>query len=249
MITDWQFYALAIPAVILLGLAKGGFTGIGALSLPLIAFAVDPVQGAAITLPIMIAQDVVGVWAFRRSVDWALIGWMLPGAVAGIALGYIFAANVTAQAVLAAVGAISIAFGVYRLWMDRHAFPRAAARMPEWVGALFGVVAGFTSQIAHAGQPPYQLWVLPRRMPPLMLAGTTAVFFAAVNWIKVPAYLALGQFTAANLATTAALLPVAIASTFAGVSLIRRIPAERFYTAIHVLMVAVGAALIWEAMR
>lgn len=50
MITDWYFYAIAIPAVILLGLAKGGFAGIGALSLPLLAFAIDPVRAAAIML-------------------------------------------------------------------------------------------------------------------------------------------------------------------------------------------------------
>ena len=37
MITDWTFYAVAIPAVFLLGLSKGGFNGMGALSLPMIA--------------------------------------------------------------------------------------------------------------------------------------------------------------------------------------------------------------------
>ncbi|UYY57258.1 sulfite exporter TauE/SafE family protein [Sphingomonas sp. S2-65] len=248
MITDWHFYALAIPAVILLGLAKGGFAGMGALSLPLLAFAVDPVRAAAITLPLLIAQDVVGVWAFRRTVDWKLLGWMLPGAVLGIWLGYVFAASVSPSAVMAAVGAISMLFGTYRLWAARHAPPRAANRWPEWVGSLFGVASGFTSQIAHAGQPPFQLWVLPRNLPRELLVGTTAIFFAVINWIKVPAYAALGQFTSANLLTAAALLPLALVSTVAGVALVRRVPAERFFTAIYVLMIAVGAALLWEAL-
>ncbi|MEV9275026.1 hypothetical protein AB0168_27325, partial [Klebsiella pneumoniae] len=60
------FYALAIPAVLLLGLSKGGFVGLGALSLPLLSMATSPVRAAAILLPILIVQDVVGVWAFRR---------------------------------------------------------------------------------------------------------------------------------------------------------------------------------------
>ena len=60
------FFALAIPAVILLGLSKGGFVGMGALSLPILALAVSPVRAAAILLPVLIVQDVVGVWAFRR---------------------------------------------------------------------------------------------------------------------------------------------------------------------------------------
>ncbi|MBW8911907.1 MAG: sulfite exporter TauE/SafE family protein, partial [Sphingomonas sp.] len=112
---------------------------------------------------------------------------------------------------------------------------------------LFGIASGFTSQIAHAGQPPFQVWVVPRRLPRDVLVGTTAIFFAAVNWIKVPAYIALGQFTHANLLTAAALLPVAIVSTFAGVWLVRRVSAERFYVAIYLLMVLVGAKLLWDA--
>lgn len=250
MLTDWHFYALAIPAVILLGLAKGGFAGMGALSLPMLTFAIDPVRAAAILLPILIAQDVVGVWAFRRTVDWRVLGWMMPGAVLGIWLGYTFAASVSPLGVMAAVGATSMLFGAYRLWAARHATaPRDAARWPEYVGSLFGVASGFTSQIAHAGQPPFQLWVLPRNLGRDVLIGTTAIFFAAINWIKVPAYAALGQFTRANLLTAAALLPLALVSTLAGVWLVRRIAPERFYTAIYWLMILVGAALIWEAVH
>ncbi len=246
LITDPIFYALAIPAVILLGLSKGGFAGMGALSLPLVAFAADPVMAAAILLPILIVQDVVGVWAFRRSVDWYVVGWTLAGAVIGIALGYGFATRVSSNGVLAAVGAISMLFGAYRLWRERRGQP-APSTSPGWVGALFGVASGFTSQIAHAGQPPWQLWVLPRRLARDVLIGTTAVFFALVNWIKVPAYIALGQFTWPNLMTSAALMPVAILSTFVGVWLVRRVSPERFYSAIYWLMIGVGGVLLWKA--
>ena len=53
MLADWHFYALALPAVILLGLAKGGFAGMGALSLPMLALVTDPVRAAAIMLPLI----------------------------------------------------------------------------------------------------------------------------------------------------------------------------------------------------
>ncbi|WP_294320194.1 sulfite exporter TauE/SafE family protein [uncultured Sphingomonas sp.] len=245
MIVDPFFYALAVPAVVLLGLAKGGFSGMGALSLPMLALAIDPVRAAAILLPILIVQDVVGIWAFRGTIDWRVIAWMLPGAGLGILLGYGFASTVRPSAVLAVVGAISVAFGLWRLRIERRGMP-VAARSPGWVGTLFGVASGFTSQVAHAGQPPFQLWVLPRQLPRDVLVGTTALFFGAVNWLKVPAYLALGQFTRANLLTSAALLPVAVASTVAGVWLVRRVSAHRFYTAIYVLMIAVGVKLVWD---
>ena len=247
MITDPVFYAFAIPAVALMGLAKGGFAGVGAVSMPLLALAISPVQAAAILLPILIVQDVVSVWSFRRTWDRRVLAIMVPGAVVGIALGYLLAARVSTAAVLGALGAISILFAGQRLWAMRAGRVPAPAGSPWFVGAAFGAVAGFTSQIAHAGGPPFQMWVLPRNLPPASLIGTTAIFFFAINWIKVPAYLALGQFTPENLLTAAALLPLAIAATVAGVWLVRRVQAERFYTLIYVLMILVGCQLLWEA--
>src|SRR5687767_15985292 len=88
----WTFYLFAIPAVLLIGLAKGGFSGLGT---PLLALAIDPVRGAAILLPILIVQDVVGVTAFRKSWDLHVLKAMLPGAFAGVALGWWFAASVS----------------------------------------------------------------------------------------------------------------------------------------------------------
>ena len=242
------FFALAIPAVILLGLSKGGFVGMGALSLPIMALAVSPVRAAAILLPVLIVQDVVGVWAFRRSWSGYVLAWMLPGSVAGIALGWWYAASVSEAAVLGLVGAISVVFGLYRLWIERGGQIAAPARSPGWVGTLLGIASGFTSQIAHAGQPPYQVWVLPRGLDRDTLVGTTAIFFAVTNWLKVPAYWRLGQFTHANLFASVSLIPVAIISTLAGVWLVRRVAPARFYTAIYILMVLVGAKLVWDAL-
>ena len=121
------------------------------------------------------------MWSFRRHLDWYVLGWTLPGATLGILIGYLFAASVSSVAVMALVGTISIAFGTYRLWLGRHAVPTSAALFAGWVGSLAGVVSGFTSQIAHAGAPPFQLWVLPRRLRRDVLIGTSAVYFAALE--------------------------------------------------------------------
>ncbi|WP_380873493.1 UPF0721 transmembrane protein [Sphingomonas sp. DBB INV C78] len=247
MPVEWTFYAFAIPAVILVGLAKGGFAGLGSLGMPLLALALPPVQAAAILLPILIVQDAVGVWAFRKTWDGHVLAVTLPGAVVGIFLGWLLAARVSADVVLAAFGFISILFGFHRLWVERAGAITASSQSPGWVGSIFGAISGFTSQIAHAGAPPFQMWVMPRRLPRDIFVGTNAIFFAAVNWIKVPAYAALGQFTPTNLLMTATLLPVAIISTFAGVALVRRVSAARFYVIVYVLMILVGAKLVWDA--
>ena len=247
MLTDPLFYLAAIPAVILLGLSKGGFAGVSAMALPLLALAISPVQAAAILLPVLIVQDIVSVWVFRKEWDRDTLSLMIPCGAIGIVLGYLLAAKVSPTVVLGVLGAISIVFATYRLWTSRGHQIAAPSNAPKALGALLGITSGFTSQIAHAGQPPFQMWVLPKRLPPPTLVGTTAIYFAVINWLKVPAYLALGQFTHENLTAAAVLMPLAIASTIAGVWLVRRINPERFYTIIYILMIAIGIELLWKA--
>lgn len=90
---DLLFFAAMVPAVVLTGLAKGGFSGIGLLSLPLMALVVSPVTAAAIMLPLLIAQDVVSVWSYRRDFDRRNLATLAPGALLGILVGYLLAAR------------------------------------------------------------------------------------------------------------------------------------------------------------
>lgn len=243
------FYLFAVPAVLLIGLAKGGFSGLGALGTPLMALGIaDPVKAAGILLPILIAQDMVGVAAFRKSWDRSVLLVMVPGAIVGIWLGYLLAASISAEAVMAALGAISILFGAYRLWTERGGRVALPSSSPAWVGGLFGIATGFTSQIAHAGGPPFQMWVMPRRLPRDVFVGTSAIFFALINWIKVPAYVALGQFTAENALASLVLLPLALLASLAGVRLVRKVPMDRFYTIVYALMIAAGAKLLLDGL-
>lgn len=249
LLYDPWFLVAGGIAVLLLGLSKGGFAGIGAIGTPLLALVLAPIEAAAIMLPILIAQDLVGVWAFRHSWDRAIIVLMLPAAAIGVALAYFFAATVPEAAMQILLGVISVLFAARSLWLQRGGKIPAPVDPPRWFGFTMGVVSGFTSQVAHAGQPPFQIYVLPRRLQRDVLVGTTAIFFAALNWIKVPAYLALGQFTHAHLIASLILLPIAIPSTFAGVWLVRRVDADRFYTLIYWLMMLIGLKLIYDGMR
>jgi uncharacterized membrane protein YfcA len=248
MITDPLFYLAAAPAVLLMGLAKGGFAGLGLLSLPLIALVVSPVQAAAIMLPILIAQDVVTVWAYRHTWNGRNLAVLLPAATLGVGLGYLLAAQVSDAAVALAIGVISIAFALWRLVAERRGAP-APIKPGMAAGWFWGTVCGFTSMIAHAGGPPFQIYVMPQRLARDVFIGTGAILFAAINWIKLPPYVALGQLTRENLLTSAALFPLAVGATWVGVLLVRRISGERFYTAIYILLVLVGLKLVVGSAR
>ncbi|NBU84898.1 MAG: sulfite exporter TauE/SafE family protein, partial [Sphingomonadaceae bacterium] len=115
MPSDPIFYSVAAIAVILVGIAKGGFAGLGAAAMPILVLVMDPAPAAAMLLPILIAQDVVGVWAFRRTFDMPTLKLMLPGAFVGVFLGWLLATIVPVDAVRALVGAIAVIFGGYRL--------------------------------------------------------------------------------------------------------------------------------------
>lgn len=249
MLTQPSFYATAIPAVILLGLSKGGFAGLGALGMPLMALTIPPVQAAAITLPILIVQDAFSVWVYRRAWDRTNLRILLPGAIAGILAAYLLAARVPDAAVALVLGVISIAFALRRFLArasSRNAPPAPPSRPAGW---FWGAIAGFTSMIAHAGGPPFQIYLIPQRLPRDLFVGTGVVFFALVNLIKVPPYFALGQFSRENLLTSAVLFPLAILSTYAGVWLVRRVSGERFYDIVYVLLLLLGTKLVWDGVE
>jgi len=248
LITDPPFLAIGTIAVVLLGLSKGGFAGVGALGTPLLALVIGPVEAAAIILPILIVQDLVGVWAFRRNWDGKILALMLPASLAGIALAYWSAASLPQAGMQILLGLISVIFAARNLWLQRGGRIPAATDPPRWLGMLMGFASGVSSQIAHAGQLPFQIYVLPKRLDRDVLVGTTAIFFAAVNWIKVPAYFALGQFSHAHLMASLAFAPIALISTLAGVWLVRRVNTDRFYGLIYWLMLLVGTRLIWEGL-
>jgi uncharacterized membrane protein YfcA len=241
IIADPYFYLLAIPAVIALGLGKGGFSGVGVISTPLLAVVLPPLEAAAILLPILITQDAVSVWVYRR--DWS--AWnlkvMLPGGVLGIAIAWALAAHVSDAAVRLSIGFIGIAF-VFNAWLNR--IPTQAMRPSQWSGLFWGTIAGFTSTLAQAGGPPFQVHALPQRLPKLTLVGTYSIYFAVLNLLKVVPYMALGQFSTVNLATSATLLPLAIVSNLVGIWLVRRTPNELFYKIAYVLVFLISLELL-----
>ncbi|MCE7028337.1 sulfite exporter TauE/SafE family protein [Jiella avicenniae] len=245
MITDPLFYVVAIPAVVLIGLSKGGFGGTGALvGVPLMAIAVDPVTAAGVLLPILVVMDVIGLYAWRGRFDRGVVLTMLPAAALGVLAGYLTASSVSEDAIRAMIGLLALWFLANWLLGQRQA--RAARPQQPLKGAFWGAAAGFASFVSHAGGPPFQVYVVPLRIAPQVFAGTSVIFFAAVNAMKLIPYFLLGQFSHENLATSAALLPIAPVATLAGVWLVRRTDTGLFYRIIYWLLLPIGLKLVYD---
>jgi hypothetical protein len=150
----------------------------------------------------------------------------------------VFAAFVPDAAIRLIVGLIGVSF-VLNAWFGR---PRLKARTVAR-GIFWGAAAAFTSTLIQAGAPPFSVFVLPQRLPKMTLVGTMTVFFAITNAMKLAPYFALGQFSTASLATSALLLPLAIATNFAGIWLVRVTPVEVFYRIAYWLVLVISLAL------
>jgi uncharacterized protein len=244
LITDPFFYAVAVPAVLLMGISKSGFgAGFGSLAVPLIALAVTVPQAAAIMMPILFLMDVMGLAAFHKHFDLKLIRFLVPLGLLGTVVGTLSFKLLDARLLAGIVGVFTLVFLAQRLLFP----PRPdSAHPPRWLGALLTVTAGFTSFVSHAGGPPINAYVIPMRLPPLVFTATMSAFFFVVNLSKWVPYAWLGLLDLRNMATSLALLPFAPIGVLAGVRLAHRIRPLLFYRLIYAGMLLTGCKLVWS---
>ena len=246
-ITDPWFYAVAIPAVLMMGLSKSGFLlGIGSVATPLLALAVPVPQAAAIMMPLLFLMDATTLQQLWRNRDAAMLRWMLPAGLLGTVLGSLLFGLVPGKTVAGVVGAITLLFLAQRL-----VFPprRDALPPPRWAGFLLTMTGGFTSFVAHAGGPPINAYVLPLKMDPVRLTATLAVLMTVINLSKWIPYIWLHLFDARILSTSLVLMPLAPLGVWAGVWATRRVNAGWFYRIAYASMFFSGAKLLWDGLR
>jgi uncharacterized protein len=246
-IQDPWFWAAAIAAVLLMGLAKSGFLmGFGSLATPLMALAIPVPQAAAIMLPLLLVMDITGIRALWQHRDVALLKLIVPAGLVGIGLGTLLFGVLSVKTVSAVLGIITLLFLLHRAFYKPSADAGPPSRPAGWALAA---ASGFTSFVAHAGSPPISAYVLPMKLPPLVFTGTMAVFFGVINLSKWIPYAALGLLDAANLTTSAVLLPLAPVGVWAGIWAVKRVDAKWFYAVAYAGMAATGAKLLWDGLQ
>ncbi|MEY2619571.1 MAG: hypothetical protein RL522_2573 [Pseudomonadota bacterium] len=244
MIDDPYFYAVAIPAVLMLGVSKSGFgSGFGSLAVPLMALAVPVPQAAAILMPLLLVMDLLGLRAFRGHFDRALLRFLLPFGLLGTVIGFLMFKALDARWVAGIVGVLTLLFLAQRLVFP----PRPdSAPPPLWLGGLLSTASGFTSFVAHAGGPPINAYVIPLRLSPIVFTATMSVFFFAVNLSKWVPYAWLGLLDTRNMTTSLVLLPLAPVGVWVGVRIAHRIDPVLFYRFVYIGMFLTGVKLVWD---
>lgn len=244
---DPMLIVVAALAALMVGLSKGGLSLLGGIAVPLMALVMSPVKAAALLLPILVVSDMVGLWSYRREFDRRNLVILIGAGIVGIAIGWATASRVSDRLVELIVGLIGIGFCI-NIWRRRHAVPEPRrADVPR--GLFWGTVMGFSSFVSHSGGPPFQVYVLPQKLPKTVYAGTTTIVFAAINAVKLIPYWALGQLNADNLRVSLWLMPIAIGGTFAGVWLVRILPQRRYFAIVQTLLFVVSIKLVFDAVH
>jgi uncharacterized protein len=247
LITDPFFYAVAVPAVLLLGISKSGFgSGFGSLAVPMIAMAVTVPQAAAILMPVLLVMDLLGISAFRKDFDKDLLKFLLPWALVGTVIGTLLFKVLNASTVAGIVGIFTLLFLAQRL-----VFPPKpdSAPPPKWLGAILTATAGFTSFIAHAGGPPINAYLMPLKIKPLVFTATMSYLFFFINLSKWVPYAWLGLLDMRNFATSLVLLPFAPVGVWIGVRIAKRINPDLFYKLLYTGMFLTGCKLVWDGFK
>ena len=126
----------------------------------------------------------------------------------------------------------------------------AAPRRPPGriAGSFWGVLSGFTGTLAHAGGPPFAVYILAQTADKTLIVATSAVFFFVVNYVKLVPYYFIDQLNAGNLTTALLFAPLAPLGVLLGVWLHRRVSAQLFYRVSYALLFATGAKLFFDAL-
>jgi uncharacterized membrane protein YfcA len=242
---DLYFWTVAVLAVFIVALSKSGLVGsLGMVAVPMMSLVMPARDAAGMLLPLLLVMDAIAIWTYRKDADWRILKIMLPGAMVGTLVGWALWSFVSDAMVLLFIGIITLLFILDALLPIRKKLEGLPPSKP-W-GEFWGGFAGFTSFISHTGGPPFQIYVLPQRLTPVIYSGTTAFFFAIVNTAKLVPYFFLGQLNVANLTHAAILAPLAVVGVMIGVWLVRRISVKRFYQLTYWLVFLLSLKLIYD---
>jgi uncharacterized membrane protein YfcA len=239
------FFLLGIAAW-LVGLSKGGLPTIGMLAVPLLALVMPPMQAAVLLLPIYILSDMVGIYLYRKAFSAQHLRILVPAGLVGIGLGWVTASRVSDAVLALMIGAVGIGFCL-NTWLRKPAANSTPTLRPLW-GRFWGALSGFTSFISHAGGPPFQMYMLPQKLPKLVFAGTSTLFFAVVNAAKLVPYEFIRPYDLVSLQQAAWLVPFALLGTVMGAWLTRRLADAWFYRLVQIGLFFISIKLVWSAL-
>jgi uncharacterized protein len=244
--------AVVAAGAVMAGAALQSAVGFGfaLVAAPLLyAAAPSPEQAVGLMVVLGLEVNLLTLLAERRRPDpvWgdvaAVVGWALPGALAGVAV--LRALDAVAMQLLLTLGVIAALAVNLRAAHRRAAPARSSGPRARWARPAAGLSSGALNTTTSTGGPPIVLLLVARGLRPDVVRDTLTASFVGLAAITAAALALTGTDEAAPDATwLAALVPLTAAGQLAGRPLFARLAAARSYerllTVVLVVTVAVG---------
>jgi uncharacterized membrane protein YfcA len=185
-------YVAVVIAILgfMIGLAKGGFGGLGALLTPILALVLPVASAVGVLLPMLMVGDVFAVYMYWKEWDLDLVKRMLPAGIVGALTGTFLLSSVSTNGLRIILGIFVLVSVAYKFLSDRIQAIRYEPRV--WHAPAAGLLSGVASGMFNSGGPPFNSYLLLQKLQARPFIATTAIYFALLNLIKVPGFLYTG---------------------------------------------------------
>lgn len=241
---EYSFFIAVALGVLLMGLSKSGFgAGIGFLAIPLIASYSSLELALGLMLPVLTCIDFVGLKFFYRHFDRGVIKLIVPAALLGTVLGFLFYKSLNPSMVSVIVGILILIFLFFRAV---NLNKQKITQSNKFFGFLVALISGFTSFVAHNGGPPILAYLLPLKLEPIKFAATLSIFFTAINIVKWIPYFYLGILNWNYIFLAMIYLPFVPIGVWLGYKLATVIPEKIYYRIVTIGMLIGGLKLLFD---
>jgi len=183
------FYVAVVIALLgfMIGLAKGGFGGLGALLTPILALVLPVALAVGVLLPMLMFGDAFALYMYWKEWDADLVKRMLPAGILGAIGGTFLLSRLSPDGLRIILGIFVLIVVVYKFGRDRIEAVRYEPK--SWHAPVAGFLSGVASGMFNSGGPPFNSYLLLQKLKARPFIATTAIYFALLNLIKVPGFL------------------------------------------------------------
>ena len=240
---SFHSWLVAMTGSFLLGVAKGGVKGFGAIITTMFAIVFGSKVSTGIIMPLLIVGDIFAVIYYHRHAQWGHLWKLMPWMVVGVLFGVWYGKDLP-EADFKRGMALLILISVLLMWILERV---KSYQVPDnrFFAAVMGGISGFATMVGNLAGPFSELYFLAIRMSKEMFIGTAAWLFFITNLIKLPFHIwTWGTVNAHSVWIDLVLLPPLLLGLWAGIALVKVIRQQQFRHLIMILT-AMGAIFIF----
>jgi uncharacterized protein len=230
---------MVLVVALFTGMSKTGVHGAGMLAVPLLANVFGGQSSSGVLLPMLVMADVLGVWYYHRHASWVHLKVLFPWAALGVVLGTIVGKYIDDKVFKIIMAVIILVSVVVMLWLERG--HKEDVPHQKGFAVTTGILGGFTSMVGNLAGTVMAVYLLSIRLPKNVFIGTTAWFFMATNWFKVPFHVFAWHTISINTFLFDLLaLPFIILGAYLGIIIVKQL-SEKTYRWFIIIMTIVAA--------